>query len=121
MSLIGAGLGLAPWKLVSANQSTKTFALPNPVIHIPHGNFAATELEKLIIPEYGLECSVQHFMRNGIESSAQDITVSSFRRGSQFLFISFTSDGTMNTEGEITGLNIKVASADCRFFTLTEK
>ncbi|MCF8276244.1 MAG: hypothetical protein K9J17_05860 [Flavobacteriales bacterium] len=121
ISFLGVGFSLAPRKLLSADLTGKTFALPKPVIHIPHGNFATMELEKLIIPEYGLECSVQHFMRNGIESSAHDLTVSSFRRGDQFLFISCTSDGKMHTEGEITGLSIEVTSPDCQFFTLSEK
>jgi hypothetical protein len=105
--LMGVGLALAPIRLFGARPTMKSYQLPKPTVHILHGNFAANELEKLTIPEVGLECTVQQFMRNGISESADDLTVYSFRSGNELLNVSFTRSGKEFSNGKISGLQLK--------------
>jgi hypothetical protein len=105
--LVGAGLAFAPTGLFGEESSTRSYRLPPPTVHIPHGNFATNELEKLTIPEMGLECTVQQFMRNGIEPSTDDLTVYSFRSEEEWLNVSFTRSGKEFSIGNISGLKLK--------------
>ena len=109
-SLLGVGLGLTPWRLVSANSSTNVYQLPEPTVHIPHGNFASSEVEKAFFSDLNLECSVEQFMRNGIEPSQDDLTVYSFKKGDEMLNIGFTRSGKETTEGSISGLDLRIDS-----------
>jgi hypothetical protein len=111
---LGAGLALAPIGLFGAESSMKTYPLPAPTIHIPHGNFAANELEKLTIPEMGLECTVQQFMRNGISESADDLTVYSFLSGDELMNVCFTRSGKEFFIGNISGLKLKFDDSKIR-------
>ncbi|MGB0367958.1 MAG: hypothetical protein ACPGU4_10175 [Flavobacteriales bacterium] len=103
MSLTGAGIALAPWKLATAESSIQRFRLPPASVHIPHGNFAASETETHHIQEFDLKCSVQHFMRNGIEPNENDLTVFSLSRENETLLISSTKRG-YSVLGEINGI-----------------
>ena len=118
MSFIGAGLSLAPWNFVSAKSPIQTFALPKPTLHIPHGNFAASELKKQIIPEFELECTVQQFMRNGICECDDDMKFYSFRRDNELLTIGITRQGEAFSEGQLSELNVTVNSFDDTFFSV---
>ena len=120
MSLIGVGLGLAPWKLATANPSIQKFRLPPASVHIPHGNFASSQLEKLTISEINLECSVQLFLRNGIETCESDLIVCSFQRGDEILLVSYTESGESSVEGKIEGLKIALEPLNREHFTVTE-
>lgn len=114
IGFLGLGLSLAPRKLISADPTRRTFALPKPTIHIPHGNFAASELEKLTIPELGLDCTVQQFMRNGISESADDLTVYSFQSGDELMNVCFTRSGKEFSNGNISGLTLKFNNSEIR-------
>jgi len=104
IGLLGVGFTLIPWKFVSANSTVRVYALPKPAVHIPHGNFASSELEKLFLPDLNLECTVQQFMRNGIEQNENDLTVYSFKRDDEILTIGFTRSGKTTFDGNISGL-----------------
>ena len=120
IGFVGVGLGLTPWKLLSATSSTQRFVLPQPTVHIPHGNFAAAEVAKLKISEFDLECSVHQFMRNGIKPSNDDLKIHSFQRSNEFLFLSITRDGKVTTEGGIEGLRINIDSFVSSSFTVSK-
>lgn len=116
--LVGASLALAPIRIFASKATTKTFQLPNATIHIPHGNFATAEVEQLSIAELGLECSVQQFMRNGINLSKDDMKLYSFTRNDETLVLSTTRNGNTSTIGKINGLNISVNSFDDQHFSI---
>jgi len=120
-SFVGVGLSLTPWKLLAAKPSIQTFTLPKATIHIPHGNFAATQLETLHIPEFGLNCTVQQFMRNGIEPNDDDLKVFSFQRKQEWLSISITRNGQAISDGKLSGLNVSVGSFDDSFFSISKE
>jgi hypothetical protein len=109
MSFIGAGLSLAPWNLATANSSIQRFRLPPASVHIPHGNFAANQLETLSISELDMECSVQHFMRNGIDKSTNDLIVYTFSKEDEILNLGFCQN-TWSVDGEIEGLKLSTSS-----------
>ena len=106
IGFLGVGLSLIHWKLLSAKTTIRTFTLPQAAIHIPHGNFAATEVEKLMIPEFNLQCTVQQFMHNGISTSNNDLTVYSFQSDKEVLNVSFTRNGQRLSHGHISGLQL---------------
>ena len=118
MSFIGAGLSLAPWNLATANSSIQRFRLPPASVHIPHGNFATAEIEKLTISEFDLECSTQVFMRNGIEQCDDDLTICSFQRADELLTVCFTANGKPLTQGQIKGLEVGIHALDRDSFTV---
>lgn len=120
IGFVGVGLGLTPWKLFSATSSTQRFVLPQPSVHIPHGNFAAVEVDKLKISEFDLECSVQQFMRNGIQPSNDDLKIHSFQRNGAFFLVSITRNGIVTTEGGFEGLRINIDSFDSSSFTISK-
>ena len=95
VGFLGVGVSLAPWKLVTAKSSIQRFRLPPASVHIPHGNFAATNLKSLYIPEMELEITVQMFMRNGIEFSPQDLTVYNIARGSESINVGLSNGSTV--------------------------
>tara|TARA_R110000868_G_scaffold140638_8_gene356482 strand:- start:385 stop:747 length:363 start_codon:yes stop_codon:yes gene_type:complete len=119
MSFIGAGLSLAPWKLATAESSIQTFRLPPASVHILHGNFATTEIEKLTIPEFDLECSVQVFMRNGIAPCDDDMTICTFQQGDETLHISYLKNSESMAEGGIKGLQLTLSS-DLESFSIMQ-
>lgn len=106
-SLLGVGLSLTPWSVISAKNAVKNYQLPPPVTHIPHGNFSAQAPESLLIPELNLTCSVERFMKNGIEACDDDMTVYSFSRKSETLLISYSKNG-YSAIGEINGVGTEV-------------
>ena len=117
MTLVGVGLGLAPIRLFS-NAAIKTYALPKAAVHIPHGNFATAELDKLIIPEFGLQCTVQQFMRNGIEPCDEDMKVFSIQRKDEYMNICLTRSGTVISDGRLEGIQIGLNSFHDEYFTV---
>ena len=106
LTLVGVGFGLTPTSAFALHGSVRSYRLPRATIHIPHGNFATSQQEKLIIPECGIECQVQQFMRNGIEASKDDLTVYSFSCNGQFLNMGQTRDGVSFSNGHIDGLRL---------------
>jgi hypothetical protein len=121
ISFLGVGLSLAPWKLVSAKSSIQIFALPNATVHIPHGNFAASESEKLTISEFNLECAVQQFMRNGIEPNDDDLKIVTFQSGQEWMSISITRNGQTASESQLSGLKITVNSFGDSTFSIVRE
>lgn len=121
MSLVGAVLSLAPWKLTAAKSSIQRLRLPPACIHIPHGNFAAAEIEKLAIPEFDLECTVQVFMRNGIDTKDSDLKVLTCQRGEEFLHISITRKGEVSTDGQLDGVSIDIDSFEATHFAISKR
>jgi hypothetical protein len=101
ISLVGAGISLAPTRLF-ANSNTVQIALPIAATHIPHGNFAGANLERILIEEMNIEVSIQHFLRTGIESSDKDISVFTFHRENEVLNVCFDAEGC-HTSGKIAG------------------
>ena len=114
LSFIGAGLSLTPWKLVTAKSSVRRFRLPPASIHIPHGNFAVTNLESLYIPEMDIDITVQRFMRNGIESSHQDLTVYNIARGEEAINVGLSNDSPLIVGG-ITGMQTQLEDTQVSF------
>jgi len=114
LSFIGAGLSLAPLKLVTAKPSIQRFRLPPASVHIPHGNFATTNLESLFIPEMDIEITVQHFMKNGIESSHQDLTVYNITRGEESLNVGLSNDSPV-VVGGIRGIQTQLEDTQVSF------
>lgn len=121
ISFLGVGLSVTPWKLISAKPSIQTFTLPKPAIHIPHGNFATTELDKLVIPELNLECTVQQFMRNGIEQSDADLKVFSIQSNHEWITIAITRDGQVIKKGKISGMKVSIDSFDDPFLSISKE
>lgn len=121
IGFVGVGLSLTPCKLLSAKPTNQKFTLPKAAIHIPHGNFAATELEKLIIPELNLECSVQQFLRNGIEQNDADLNVFLIQRKHEWVNISFTRIGQKLQQGKISGLKLTVDSFNDPFLSISKE
>lgn len=103
ISLVGAGISLAPTSLFAS--SKQRIQLPEAVLHIPHGNFASQNLERILIDEMAVEVSVQHFMRNGIGRSQKDISVFTFYRKNEVLNVCF-DEGGCHTSGEIGGFKL---------------
>jgi hypothetical protein len=103
ISLVGVGISLAPTQLFGS--TNQTFQLPEAAIHVPHGNFAETKPELILIKEMGIEVSVQHFMRNGIGRSQKDISVFTFYRKKEVLNVCFDAEGC-HTSGEIGGFKL---------------
>ena len=106
ISLLRAGITLAPAGLLSAKRAIRTYALPEATVHIPHGNFANATIEHVVIPELDVAISVQQFMRNGINASQQDVSVYTFFRKNEVVNICFTGDD-VHTSGEFRGLELK--------------
>ncbi len=104
ISLVGVGISLAPTRLFG-NSAKTTIQLPQASIHVPHGNFANTELEKVLVPELGISISVQRFMRNGIVESENDLTVYTFEKDSETLLIS-QQNSEIASNGSITGVSL---------------
>lgn len=100
ISLTGVGISLTPTRLFADSKHT-TVQLPQPAIHLPHGNFAATQLESIHIPELELSISVQHFMRNGLGRCEKDLTVFTLTRNDEVAVM-----GSDTVSGFIGGLNI---------------
>ncbi len=121
ISFVGVGLSLTPWKLASGKPPIQTFALPRATVHIPHGNFAAADLEKLTVREFDLACTVQQFMRNGIEPNSDDLKVFSFDSGQEQFTICLTRNGMSFSEGEFSSLKISVDSFDDSYFSISER
>jgi hypothetical protein len=121
IGFLGVGLGLTPWKLLSAKPATQTFTLPKTAIHIPHGNFSATEVEKLMIPEFNLQCTVQQFMHNGISTSDNDLKVFLFQREQEWANIAITRNGQTFSDGKISDLNVIVDSFDSLVVTISKQ
>ena len=121
VSFIGAGLGLAPWNLVTGEPSIQTFRLPAAAVHIPHGNFASSELKKLTISEFDLECSVQLFMRNGISPCEDDLKVFSFQSAEEWMCISLTRVGESVKRGDIRGMEVHIDSFDSPVFSMRKR
>ena len=103
ISLVGVGISLAPTELFGS--SKQRIQLPEAALHIPHGNFAHLNLERILIEEMEVEVSVQHFMRNGIGRSQKDISVFTFYRKKEVLNVCFDAEGC-HTSGEIGGFKL---------------
>lgn len=116
ISLVGVGISLAPTQLFAFSDQSR-IALPNHAVHIPHGNFANTNLERIRIAELDVEVSVQRFMRNGITDCRDDLTVYTIERGSEMALISTNESGVIVT-GSIEGLCIE--KSDSSFFLSTK-
>ncbi len=121
ISLVGLGVSLTPTRLFASNSPTKSYRLPKPTVHIPHGNFDALEIEKLTIPELNIECTVQQFMRNGISECDDDLTVFTFVSGNEQQSICITRDGNRFTDGNISHLTVSVNSFDSAYFSIEKK
>ncbi len=121
ISFLGVGLSLTPWKLLSAKPPIQKFTLPRPAIHIPHGNFAATELDKLVLPELNLECTVQQFMLNGIEPNDADLKVFSIQSNQEWITIAITRRNQVIEKGKISGLKLSVDSFDDPFLSISKE
>lgn len=121
ISLVGAGISLAPTRLFASNKASKHYLLPKPTVHIPHGNFHATAIEKLEIPELELACTVQRFMRNGISENADDLTVFSFTSENEQLHICITRSGDRFIDGSISRFNIRVNDFDSTHFSFQQR
>jgi len=83
-------------------------------MYIPHGNFAVTKLESLYIPEMDIEITVQRFMRNGIESSHQDLTVYNIARGEEAINVGLSHDSPLIVGG-ITGMQTQLEDTQVSF------
>lgn len=108
MCLIGAGFTLTPWKLVGAESSIQRFRLPPASVHIPHGNFASEEVQKLYISEMNVSISSQIFMKNGIESSENDLSIYTIKSGNEVVIITPT-DEYSSTAGDIQNLSVRIS------------
>jgi hypothetical protein len=106
ISLVGVGTSLAPTQLFAFSDKSR-IALPNHAVHIPHGNFANTNLERIRIAELDVEVSVQHFMRTGIETDQKDISVFTFHKNGQLLTVCFDNDGCHHS-GELVELKTSI-------------
>lgn len=109
MSLIGAGLALAPIRLFSKNSNVRSYRLPKATVHIPHGNFAASENELLTISELEIQLSVERFMRNGIEECGDDLLVVSISRANESIMVCFSANQS-EVSGTIRGLDLNNTS-----------
>lgn len=107
MSIIGAGFTLTPWKLVGAETSIQRFRLPPASIHIPHGNFASEEVQKLYISEMNLSISSQIFLKHGIQASKEDLEVFTIQRNNEFLNVSICGNEVMQN-GQINDLKCSI-------------
>lgn len=116
ISLIGACISLAPTRLFASSSNSK-IALPSATTHIPHGNFADANTERIQILELNIEVSVQRFMRNGITDCRDDLTVYTIERGSEMVLISSNESGVIVT-GSIEGLCIEKSDSS---FSLSTK
>jgi hypothetical protein len=126
ISLIGAGLSLAPINLFANNSKCIQYRLPEPVVHIPHGNFYAEDKNELLIPEVGLIVTVERFMKHGIEASSDDLTVFTLVKGRETLNLAFrkqgsTSCGTIKSLEVITTQNSAQLRCQGFQFELSEK
>lgn len=102
ISLVGVGVFLAPTRLLASSKEF-TVQLPLATVHVPHGNFAQAPFQRVSIPELNLAVSVQHFMRNGIASTPNDISVFTFQKKDDILNVCFDDEGC-HTFGSISGL-----------------
>lgn len=116
ISLVGVGVTLTPVSSLFGNHGVKTYALPEPTIHIPHGNFSSSELKKLTIPELSLDCTVELFLRDGITEKSDDLSVYSFHRSEQLLQVGITRAGDAFLEGNIDGFEIDVEESIVNIF-----
>jgi|GEM_PF-1546338 len=103
IGLMGVGIVLAP-TCFSMASTRKTYRLPTPAIHIPHGNFANTQIETVFIRELGLHASIQHFMRNGIDISTNDVSLVTFSKNNELTIVSFDAGKCIQT-GQISGFH----------------
>ena len=103
ISLLGVGISLTPLAFAKHTKLVAQYNLPAVSVHIPHGNFAASELVVLRISEMNIEVSIQKFMKNGITDSVEDLTVYTFYRKSEMLSISAIGN-KLSSLGQIQGL-----------------
>lgn len=116
LGFLGVGLTLAPSNLYSSNSSTRTFKLPEPQIHIPHGNFGATQTKTLYIKDLNVSCSVESFMRNGIAPDNLDVEIYHFQKGTELLTISIARNGNRTVIGKIDNMQIHINSFGTKHF-----
>ena len=90
VGLLGFGLWLSPWKMVSARTGYTIFQLPEPSVHIRHGNFHAMTVDELTLPELNLRIQKQQFLANGVAPDSNDLMMYSFTRGSDMINVSNT-------------------------------
>lgn len=109
ISLAGAGISLAPTSLFASSRNSQ-IALPRAITHIPHGNFAEANIDRIRIDELDIEVSVQHFMRTGIEAGQNDISVFTFHKNEQLLTVCFDHDGCHHS-GELAGLKTSIGTS----------
>lgn len=98
--MAGAAAMLAPSMLVSASE--KRIRLDQNV-HVPHANFFETEEKWVAVEEMDIECSMEQYLRNGVDAHELDLRVLKIRRGNEVLLISFGKAGIQST-GSIAGL-----------------
>lgn len=98
--MAGAAAMLAPAILVSASE--KRIRL-NQNVHVPHGNFFETEKNWVAVEEMDIECSMDQYLRNGVDAHELDLQVLKIRRGNEVLLISSGKAGIQST-GSIAGL-----------------
>lgn len=101
--LLGTGMALMPFRNVLGKSALKRYHLPDPMTHVPHGNFAARAAEFIHIQELSVNLSVERYMRNGIDPCAQDISVYSFRKQDDVLTACY-QNGKWHISGALSGL-----------------
>ncbi|MFT4524962.1 MAG: hypothetical protein ACI85F_001114 [Bacteroidia bacterium] len=106
VGLLGFGLGLSPWSMLRAETGHSVVQLPEPSIHLRHGNFHASTVDELLLPDLSLKVQNQQFLANGIVPDSKDLMMYSFMRGSDFINVAVAGD-----EVEIIGNipNVKVS------------
>jgi hypothetical protein len=102
ISLAGAAAMLAPTML--ATSSEKRIRLDQNV-HVPHGNFFETEKNWVAVEEMDIECSMDQYLRNGVNAHVLDLQVLKIRRGNEVLLISSGKAG-IRSIGSIAGLDL---------------
>ena len=104
ISLVGAGIGLAPTALFGSSHSSR-IALPTAAVHIPHGNFATVNCSPVEISEMNLAVSVQKFLKDGITKSEYDLTVYTFKGKNEVLNVGLNSKGCWHS-GSLKGVEL---------------
>ena len=106
ISLLGVGISLTPLAFAKQTKLAAQYNLPAVSVHIPHGNFAASELVVLRVSEMNIEVSIQKFMKNGITDSEEDLTVYTFHRKNEMLSVSAIGN-ELSSMGAIQGLKFR--------------
>ena len=120
ISLAGVGITLAPTIVIAAKPAIKTYTLPKASIHVPHGNFASIDSRIVEIRALNMKCSVQLFMRNGINPCYDDLKVFSFQSDGQWMSIAITRAGNRTVSGSISGIEVNIESFDSDSFTVAK-